>query len=68
MLILLLFFFFLAKNVGKSLQESRWSLILDCCNSGGMGPSSQGRRENPRGPGQNFIRHPYDVIIFKQQD
>ena len=21
-----------------------------------------------RGPGQNFIRGPYDVIIFKQQD
>ena len=28
----------------------------------------QGRRENSRGPGQNFIRGPYDVIIFKQQD
>ena len=25
-------------------------------------------RENSRGPGQNFIRGPYDVIIFKQQD
>ena len=30
--------------------------------------NSQGRRENSRGPGQNFIRGPYDVIIFKQQD
>ena len=29
---------------------------------------TQGRRENSRGPGQNFIRGPYDVIIFKQQD
>ena len=29
---------------------------------------SQGRRENLRGPGENFIRGPYDVIIFKQQD
>ena len=28
----------------------------------------QGRREYSRGPGQNFIRGPYDVIIFKQQD
>ena len=28
----------------------------------------QGRRENSRGPGQNYILGPYDVIIFKQQD
>ena len=28
----------------------------------------QGRRENSRGPGQNFIRGPYDVIILKQQN
>ena len=27
-----------------------------------------GRRENSRGPGQNFIRGPYDVSIFKQLD
>ena len=29
---------------------------------------SQDRRENSRGPRQNFIRSPHDVIIFKQQD
>ena len=28
----------------------------------------QGRRENSRGPGQNYIWGPYDVIIIKQQD
>ena len=28
----------------------------------------QGRRENSRGPGQNYIWGPYDVVIFKQQD
>ena len=30
--------------------------------------SWQGRRQNSRAPGQNFIRGPYDVIIFKQRN
>ena len=29
---------------------------------------SPGRRENLRGPGQNYIWGLYDVIMFKQQD
>ena len=28
----------------------------------------QGRRENLRGPGLNYIWGPYDFIIFKQPD
>ena len=28
----------------------------------------QGRQENSRGSGQNYIWGTYDVIIFKQQD
>ena len=28
----------------------------------------QSRRENSRGPGQNYIWDPYNVIILKQQD
>jgi hypothetical protein len=28
--------------------------------------SMQGRRENSRGPGENFLWGPYDVIFSKQ--
>ena len=31
-----------------------------------IGFTNQGRRENSRGPGQNYVG-PYDVIIFKQR-
>ena len=32
-----------------------------------MVTSFQGRRENSRGPGQNYTWDPCDVIIFKQE-
>ena len=52
--------FFIPKD-DSYFRKFYFSNIVFTCDS------TQGRRENSRGPGQNFIWGSYDVIILRQK-